>query len=133
MSMKINEHISYWIDSALEDIQTAYSVFEINKYTWSLFIAHLSLEKIIKAYYIFNTQEIFPPKTHNLLRLSSLSGLVLEKKQELFFAEVNRFNIAARYPDIKEDLFKIAGKDFTKKYLDEIYESIQWIKYLIIL
>jgi hypothetical protein len=44
-NMEINEHISYWIDSSLEDIQTAYSVFDINKFKWSLFIAHLALEK----------------------------------------------------------------------------------------
>jgi HEPN domain-containing protein len=91
------------------------------------------IRKMIKAYYIFSTKETFPPKTHNLLKLSSLSGLMLEKRQELLFADVNRFNIAARYPDIKEDLYKIAGKDFTKKYLDEINESIQWIKSQIIL
>ncbi len=43
--MKQEEHILYWINSANHDLDVALSLFESKKYDWSLFIAHIVLEK----------------------------------------------------------------------------------------
>ncbi len=47
--MTNSEHINYWIDSAEYDLDSAFEIFEVGRYSWSLFIGHLALEKVLKA------------------------------------------------------------------------------------
>jgi HEPN domain-containing protein len=46
---KMNNHVRYWLDSAAHDLDVAESLFQNAKYDWCLFLAHLVLEKILKA------------------------------------------------------------------------------------
>ena len=50
--MKKEEHIGYWLKSAEHDLEVAETLFQNKKYDWCLFIAHLVLEKILKAYFV---------------------------------------------------------------------------------
>jgi HEPN domain-containing protein len=43
--MDIKEHITYWIDSADHDLETAESLFTAGRYDWCLFISHTVIEK----------------------------------------------------------------------------------------
>ncbi len=70
--MTIEDHIQYWIDGAEHDLPVAESLFATQKFDWCLFIGLLVLEKILKAYIVRTTGKT-PPKTHDLLRLASLS------------------------------------------------------------
>lgn len=41
--------------------------YEVNQYTWALFIGHLVLEKLLKGIYAkVNKDNPYPPKIHNL-------------------------------------------------------------------
>ncbi len=71
--MTQEEHIKYWLDSADHDFETANTLFSSGKYDWCLFICHLVLEKLIKAFYVKNNDNKIPPKTHNLVRLVQLA------------------------------------------------------------
>ena len=44
--------IEYWVDSAVHDLDVAETLFKSGKYDWCLFIAHLVLEKMLKALYV---------------------------------------------------------------------------------
>ncbi|HED08412.1 MAG TPA: HEPN domain-containing protein [Ignavibacteria bacterium] len=68
--MTQEEHIKYWLDSAEHDLDTANTLFSSGKYDWCLFISHLVLEKLLKAFYVKNNHNKIPPKTHNLVRLA---------------------------------------------------------------
>lgn len=60
--MEINELIKFWIDSSDDDFQAMTHLFEKKDYTWSLFIGHRVLEKLLKAWYMknnFNTPPLF--------------------------------------------------------------------------
>ncbi len=72
-----------------------------------------------------------PPKIHNLRKLASLSNLTLTEDQELFLDRINTFQIEARYAEAKNELYKIATKDFTSDNLKEIKENFLWLKSLI--
>lgn len=74
----MNKHVKYWIDSADHDLDAAESLFENAKYDWCLFIAHLVLEKTMKGLYV-QYKDDFPPRTHDLVRLSQVIGLDMEK------------------------------------------------------
>lgn len=43
--MTKQEHITYWLSSSHEDLESAFSILNTGKYVWALFVAQLSLEK----------------------------------------------------------------------------------------
>jgi HEPN domain-containing protein len=91
------KQIEYWVESSNEDTISSDSIFNNGNYDWSLFIAHLSLEKALKAFFVFKKKEI-PPKTHKLDKLVFDAGLELTDSQNQFLIKVNEFNLEARYP-----------------------------------
>ena len=50
--MEKEELILYWTESSEQDFRAMKHLFEKGDYHWSLFIGHLVLEKLIKAYYV---------------------------------------------------------------------------------
>ncbi|MEW6419598.1 MAG: HEPN domain-containing protein [Nitrospirota bacterium] len=74
--MDKKEHIEYWLNSAEHDLDVAETLFQNKKYDWCLFIGHLVIEKVLKAFYVRDTSES-PPWIHNLLRLSENIDLSL--------------------------------------------------------
>lgn len=126
--MKIEEHVKYWLDSAEHDWDTAVSLFSSEKYDWCLFVGHLVLEKTLKALYVQDNSNQFPPKTHNLLKLARHTDLGLTEDQEIFLDEVNDFNLEARYPQFKNEFYKKCNKEFTEKYYLKIREMMKCLK-----
>lgn len=129
--MTKEEHIAYWLESAAHDLDAAESLFQSEKYDWSLFIGHLVLEKMLKALYVKTNTDDVPPKIHNLLRLAELSTLTLTAEQQEFFDDVNQFNIATRYSDYKEAFYKCCTREYTELYFIRIKEDYAWLKSLI--
>ena len=84
--INIEKLVKYWIESSDDDFDTMMSMFEIKRYSWSLFVGHLMIEKLLKAYYVKSKQD-FPPFIHNLLRLAELSELVMTEEQKLFLQQ----------------------------------------------
>lgn len=126
--MKLEEHIHYWLDSAQNDLSAAEQLFSAHKYDWCLFISHLVLEKTLKAYYVYKNNNKIPPKTHNLLKLAELSDLSLNDKQKLFLDEVSDFNLEVRYPEYRQEFYKLCTKDFATPYFKEIKEFAKWLQ-----
>lgn len=123
---KIEELIKYWQESSLMDFHTAEDIFEKTKnYVAVLFYLHLSVEKIIKAYYVYQRNN-HAPFSHNLLYLSRESGLDIAEKDILLLSEINEFNLESRYPDEKFSIYKRADKAFTGKYLKEGRRLREW-------
>lgn len=125
--MTKEEIIKYWIKSSDEDFKTMQFLFEKKRYHWSLFIGHLVIEKLLKAYYIKIVNEKYP-FIHNLLKLATKSKLKLNDEQKYFFDIVTTFNINARYDDYKFDFYKKCTKKFTETWYNKIIEYRKWIK-----
>ncbi len=79
--MNTKKQIEYWIESAKEDINSSRNIFQNGNYDWSLFIGHLSLEKLLKACYVKENENI-PPKIHRLDKLAESSGLSFSESHE---------------------------------------------------
>lgn len=122
-----SEAISYWLKSAAHDMESSLAIFSSGKYDWSLFVAHLALEKALKAIWIKNNSDLIPPRIHNLVKLAEEANFDLSDKEKLFLYEVNDFNLEARYPDKKFDFYKKCTKEFAKEYLKEIKEFFDCI------
>ncbi len=126
--LTLKEHIQYWVESAENDLSVADVLFNSGKYDWCLFIGHLVIEKILKALFVQKNNELTPPKIHNLLKLVQLSDIKLNKEQQLFLEIVNNFNIEGRYPEIKNEFYKTANKEFTNIHYSKIKECYHWLK-----
>lgn len=122
--------IKYWIESADDDFETMLAMYQSQRYNWSLFIGHLMIEKLLKAYFV-KTQEDYPPFIHNLYRLAEKTDLELsnEKKEQLI--TITAFNINARYDDYKMSFKNLCTPDFTAEWIEKLKELRLWIKQLI--
>jgi HEPN domain-containing protein len=116
----------YWIDSSDMDFKAMESLFNSGHYVWSLFVGHLVIEKLLKAYYA-KTIGVNVPPIHNLLKIAEMARLELSYEQRVFLDEVTTFNIRARYPDYKRGFYKKATKEFAEKYLKAIKDFRLWL------
>ena len=109
------------------DLDTAEILFQNSRYDWCLFIGHLVIEKILKAFYIRDVNEA-PPRIHNLLRLAEPTTLRLSDEQKQLLMDITRFNIETRYPDYKQSFQKLCTKEFAEDYFMKIKELHSWLK-----
>jgi HEPN domain-containing protein len=125
--MEQDELIEYWINSSDSDSQTMLHLLEKGDYTWALFVGHLVIEKLIKAWYVENVSNT-PPFIHDLVRLADKAGFELSEDQKDILDTISTFNIRARYNDYKMEFHKKCSKEFTKKWVNNIKEFRKWMK-----
>ena len=122
--------IKYWIDSSDDDFDTMVVMFDSKRYSWSMFVGHLMIEKLLKALFV-KTQNDFPPFIHNLLRLAEKCDLDLNEEQKVFFVTLTAFNINSRYDDYTMSFQKTCTPEFSATWLERIKIYRSWIKALI--
>lgn len=125
-----NKLVKYWIESSDEDFDTMIAIFEAKRYSWSLFVGHLMIEKLLKAYFVKAKNEL-PPFIHHLLRLAEKSEINLNEEKKLFLVTVTAFNINARYDDYKMSFQKKCTPEFTAQWIEKLKDKRLWIKQLI--
>lgn len=86
-----------------------------------MFIGHLVVEKLLKAYYV-KTVDDNPPWIHHLLRLAEKTDLFLTEEQKDDLLLITTFNINVRYPDYKNEFYKKCTKEYTETNIDKIKE-----------
>ena len=126
----IEKLVKYWVETSDDDFETMNAMFETNRYYWALFVGHLMIEKLLKAYYLKSKQD-YPPYIHNLLRLAELAEMKVTKEQKVFLVTVTAFNINARYDDYKLSFQKMCTFEYTSKWIMELKAYRLWIKELI--
>lgn len=111
--------VTYWLKTAAHDYETMESLFKAKRYADALFFGHLVLEKALKAFFVQVCKK-HAPYTHNLVMLAKQTGLKFDEEKLQILSEINRFNMRARYPDIKLSFYKTATLPYTRKYLVKI-------------
>ena len=125
--MKQHEMVNFWIESSDKDFIAMKHLFEKKDYSWSLFIGHLVIEKLLKAYFIKVKNEQ-PPFIHDLVRIAAKADLELTEEQKDILDTISTFNIRARYADYKQAFHKRCNREFSKIWLENIKEFSGWIK-----
>ncbi len=125
--MKKEELILYWIDSSDRDFLAMIHLYEKGDYSWALFVGHLVVEKLLKAWYVQNFSNT-PPFIHDLVRLAEKGGLTLDEDQKDMLDTISTFNLRARYDDYKMEFHRKCTREFTAKWLDQIKEVREWTK-----
>ena len=125
--MNKEELLKYWMDSSNKDFQAMIHLLEKGDFTWSLFIGHIVIEKLLKAWYVQNISNT-PPFIHDLVRLAEKGNLPLDEDQKDILDTISAFNLRARYSDYKMEFHRKCSRHFTEKWVDHIKEFREWIK-----
>ena len=123
----LKKQINYWLKLAEEDWRAAQGLFKLKHYSACLFFCHLALEKILKALVVQRTQQP-APYLHDLERLALLAKISLTKNQRKYLKTITKFNIAARYDNIKLAFHKRCTPSYTRKYFKITKNLYQWLK-----
>jgi len=125
--LDIDKIFKHWMETSDDDFNTMLVLFGSKSYHWALFMGHITIEKLLKAYFVKNKQN-HAPFTHNLYRLAELSELEINEEQAEWLFKITTFNINARYDDYKKEFYSMCTVDFTKEWIEKIKELQQWIK-----
>ena len=127
---KKDKLIEYWIAGSDDDYETMIAMFDSKRFSWSLFIGHLMIEKLLKAYYV-KVKSDYPLFIHNLLRLAEKAELSLTDDIKKQLVTITAFNINARYDDYKMSFKNKCTTEFTEEWIEKLKEPRPWIKTLI--
>ncbi len=119
--------INQWSETSDEDYETMILLYKSKKYDWALFLGHISVEKLLKAYFVKIKKKHSPP-IHNLLRIAEKGGLEIPDDYKDWLDEISLFNINARYDDYKKEFYSQCTEDFTDLWIKRIKELRKWIK-----
>ncbi len=112
---KIEASAQEWISISDYDLKTAKAMLDAGRYLYVTFLCQQAIEKLLKAIFVHNTQEM-PPRTHNLLYLVDKLGLDVSEQQRNLFSQLNQYYLESRYPveriRLAEEMDKIKAKDF---------------------
>ena len=125
--LDIKKIIQHWVETSDADFNTMLVLFRSKSYHWALFMGHISIEKLLKAYFVKQIGN-HAPYTHNLYRLAELGGLEISEEHADWLFKITTFNINARYDDYKKEFYTICTVDFTEEWIEKIKTLQQWIK-----
>jgi len=111
---------------AEDDFETMLVMYDAGRYSWSLFIGHLVIEKLMKAYFVQKNEE-HPPFVHNLLRLALLNEISVDEELKQKLVTISAFNINARYDDYKRSFHKTCTTKFTAEWVGIIKDLRLWM------
>ena len=129
-NIDVNKIVKHWVDTSDEDYKTMLSLYNSKSYSWALFLGHISIEKLLKAYYVLKFYK-HAPFTHNLYRLAELNELELSGMYADWLDEITSFNINARYDDYKREFNTICTQEFTNHWITKIKTIRKWIKQML--
>jgi len=126
-NIDVDKIIKHWIETSDDDFNTMLTLYNSKSCGWSLFLGHISTEKLLKALYVKRFKE-HAPFTHNLYRLGELIGLNMSDEYSDWLDEITSFNLNARYDDYKKEFYKLCTPDYTKDWIEKIKIIRTWIK-----
>lgn len=118
--MTLPEHIIWWKEDALRSWNTAVFNKEGKQYVFSLFAFHLCIEKLLKAVWIKDNQQPYPPRIHDLSIIYNQTDLELPNGWYDYLGTINEWNIEGRYPDYKLKIYKRASADYLEEHVAKL-------------
>lgn len=121
------DYIEYWKTSAYKSWRASQHLFEKSDFVESLFFAHLTLEKCLKAHWVNDNLDDFPPRIHNLRRLAEQTKLSFSPDQLIFLEQMNTFQMEGRYPDYRFAIYQMFDLEATRTILEQTEKFYQWL------
>ena len=127
MTEEINSGYEEWFFQADYDFETADAMFQADRYIYSVFMCHLSIEKTLKGL-LLKKHNDFPPKIHNLVYFIERLQLKLSDKDLEFVFTLNKASIPTRYPEDLKKLLSVFTQARTRSIVEQTRQLLQWLK-----
>lgn len=124
--MTKNELVKFWVESSDLNHASMHNMFLNKEFVWALFVGHLCIEKLLKAYYVKEIDTI-TPRIHDLYKLAVRCRLEMTEEQMDALLYVTLFNIEARYEEFKREFHRKCTKDFTEHNVKKIEGLRIWL------
>ena len=121
-----NRHEEWYFQSDY-DLETAFDMFKSGRYVYSIFMCHLSLEKVLKGLLV-KTKGEYPSKSHSLIYFVEKLELKMEDSYYEFLFTLNKISVPTRYPEDLRKLVAAYSKERTDNILNRTKEIQLWIK-----
>ncbi|MDR2232630.1 MAG: HEPN domain-containing protein [Tannerella sp.] len=128
--LDVEKIVNHWMETSDDDFNTMLVLYRSKSYHWALFMGHISIEKLLKAYFV-KQKGIHAPFTHNLYRLAELGGLEISEEYADWLFKITTFNLSARYDDFKKEFYTMCTLDFCEEWIEKIKNIQQWIKQML--
>ena len=122
--INIAKQIEYWSNTAENDIETAAILVTSSKYIEGMFFCHLSIEKIIKALVVKQTENI-PVRSHDLFYLIEIAKINITEEQSGFMQILMKYQLEGRYPEFYP---KAPSTDKINDYLNKAKNLLECFK-----
>ena len=125
----MSERVEYWLELCDEDLLTAKTLFQGERYLPMGFYCHMIVEKGLKAIIAKKTNEL-PPKIHDLRKLAvrgDVFSILSDEQKQLLFT-LDPMQIETRYPDGEETQVPELSLTDSEQLLKETEEFLCWIK-----
>lgn len=122
--LNIAKQIEYWCSTADSDIETAEILVTSGKYIEGMFFCHLSIEKIIKALVVKQTENI-PVRSHDLFHLIEIAKIEITEEQSNFLQILMKYQLEGRYPEFYPNS---PSPDKINDYLNQTKNLLQCFK-----
>jgi len=119
--------IKEWVKMSQYDLKTAGAMLETGRYLYVTFMCQQSVEKILKAVYIYKKNEL-PPRTHNLAYLADVLEIALLDTEKRLLYQLNQFYLESRYPNERIQLAKAVSKRKGQMYLNQTQKVWKCLK-----
>jgi HEPN domain-containing protein len=129
-NIDVDKIVKHWIETSEEDFQTMLNLYHSKSYGWALFLGHISIEKLLKAFYVKKYKK-HSPFLHNLYRLAELSEIELTDEQSDWLDKITSFNLNARYDDYKREFYLLCTEEFAGDWIEKIKILRSWIKQML--
>jgi HEPN domain-containing protein len=124
----MNNIVKNWVATSNYDLQTADAMYKAGRYLYVVFMCHLAIEKMLKAFLAHKYPESVPPKIHNLINLSQRAEITLPENLKDFFQRIDNVSVATRYPEDLRTLSTEFNQDTAKRILADTKRMIKWLK-----
>lgn len=119
----VGKLVQYWRQGSEEDWAAAWRLIDGGHFRHGLFLAHLAVEKVLKALVCRKIRDI-APRSHNLVRLAELAGIDVTARRKKILAGINEFNIEGRYPETLNPA-PTAGE--ARAAMSQTQETLEWL------
>ena len=99
-----------WLKQSDYDLASAEAMFSAGRNIYAVFMAHLAIEKALKAIYHKKFCEM-PPKTHSLMHLLNKNELRPSVEIGEFIADLDHAGVATRYPEELSAISSLYNKE----------------------
>lgn len=122
--MTLQGSIKFWLNSSLDDFNTAKVMLVAHRYNYAIFMCQQSLEELLKAIIMIQSKD-HPPYLHDLIVLSKKIDLTIPQRIHDVLRDINPHYIIARYKPQRFDP-KIYNRRAAKKTIKLTQGVIKW-------